>query len=164
MAPGKNHVTAISTEIFKYVRIQPNFATDLCDVKRKEHLFKSHRSVAKFGWILTYLKISVEMAVTWFLPGAIQLDSFEVTVCRVPKNLVVEDAVAYHSSTTRVSPGQTNAIACNIAGSCYNMLSRVGQTNATLCNCSGQTHAIFACNNVAPFGQGVVVPNKHCCR
>ena len=33
MAPGKNHVTAIST----------------------------------------YLKISVEMAVTWFLPGAIQL-------------------------------------------------------------------------------------------
>ena len=27
MAPGKNHVTAISTEIFKYVRIQPNFTS-----------------------------------------------------------------------------------------------------------------------------------------
>ena len=27
MAPGKNHVTAISTEIFKYVRIHPNFAS-----------------------------------------------------------------------------------------------------------------------------------------
>ena len=27
MAPGENHVTAISTEIFKYVRIPPNFAS-----------------------------------------------------------------------------------------------------------------------------------------
>ena len=27
MAPGNNHVTAISSEIFKYVRIQPNFAS-----------------------------------------------------------------------------------------------------------------------------------------
>ena len=27
MAPGKNHVTAFSTEIFKYVRIHPNFAS-----------------------------------------------------------------------------------------------------------------------------------------
>ena len=27
MAPGKNHVTAISTETFKYVRIHPNFAS-----------------------------------------------------------------------------------------------------------------------------------------
>ena len=27
MAPGKNHVTAMSTEIFKYVRIHPNFAS-----------------------------------------------------------------------------------------------------------------------------------------
>ena len=27
MAPGKNHVTAISTEIFKYVRIHPNFTS-----------------------------------------------------------------------------------------------------------------------------------------
>ena len=27
MALGKNHVTAISTEIFKYVRIHPNFAS-----------------------------------------------------------------------------------------------------------------------------------------
>ena len=27
MAPGNNHVTAISTEIFKYVRIHPNFAS-----------------------------------------------------------------------------------------------------------------------------------------
>ena len=27
MAPGKNHVAAISTEIFKYVRIHPNFAS-----------------------------------------------------------------------------------------------------------------------------------------
>ena len=42
---------------------------------------KQHRNIfsnrtgrlAKFGWILTYLKISVEMAVTRFLPGAIQL-------------------------------------------------------------------------------------------
>ena len=28
--------------------------------------------LAKFGWILTYSKISLEMAVTRFLPGAIQ--------------------------------------------------------------------------------------------
>ena len=27
MAPGNNHVTAISTEIFKYVRIHPNFGS-----------------------------------------------------------------------------------------------------------------------------------------
>ena len=27
MAPGKNRITAISTEIFKYVRIHPNFAS-----------------------------------------------------------------------------------------------------------------------------------------
>ena len=28
--------------------------------------------LAKFGWILTYLKISLEMVVTWLLPGAFQ--------------------------------------------------------------------------------------------
>ena len=27
MAPGNNHVSAISSEIFKYVRIHPNFAS-----------------------------------------------------------------------------------------------------------------------------------------
>ena len=44
---------------------------------------KQHRNIfshdtgrlAKFGWILTYLKISLEMAVTWLLPGAFQLSS-----------------------------------------------------------------------------------------
>ena len=39
----------------------------------QEHLFTSQTWLVKFGWILTYLKISVEMTVTWFLPGAIQL-------------------------------------------------------------------------------------------
>ena len=41
---------------------------------------KQHRNIssnhtgrlAKFGLILTYLKISVQMAVTWFLPGAMR--------------------------------------------------------------------------------------------
>ena len=45
--------------------------------RKKQHrnIFSNHTGLlAKFGWILTYLKISVEMAVTWFLPGAIQLD------------------------------------------------------------------------------------------
>ena len=44
--------------------------------RKKQHrnIFSNHTGrLAKFGWILTYLKISVEMAVTWFLPGAIQL-------------------------------------------------------------------------------------------
>ena len=44
--------------------------------RKKQHrnIFSHHRGrLAKFGWILTYLKISVEMAVTWFLPGSIQL-------------------------------------------------------------------------------------------
>ena len=155
MAPGKNHVTAISTEIFKYVRIHPNFVSrpvwfekmflccfflkagrkdltnrpevhfqppppppnypfppgkcwswiheiweTLCYTaknsgmggggggweERTLGLFvksflpafreKQHRNIflhptgrlVKFGWIVTYLKISVEMAVTWFLP------------------------------------------------------------------------------------------------
>ena len=161
MAPGKNHVTAISTEILKYVRIHPNFASQpvwcekmfLCcfslKAGRKDltsrpkvlsthplpppHCFlpcstgfsylvhpnsaifrrkgaiggggggertsglfvksflpafrkKQHRNIfsnhtgqlAKFGWILINLKFSVEMAVTWFLPGAIQLLSIIV--------------------------------------------------------------------------------------
>ena len=104
MAPGNNHVTAISSEIFKYVRIHPNFASQpvscekmflcccffpqsrekrpclfvksfLCAFREKQHrnIF-SHNTgrLPKFGWILTYLKISLEMAVTWLLPGAIQ--------------------------------------------------------------------------------------------
>ena len=143
MAPGNNHVTGISTEIFTFFRIHPNFASRpvwfekmfLCcfflkagrkDLTNRPHthkhtqlllsswkmlnldtrdmrnpvlhgkktvgwgggeertlrLFvksflpafgeKQHRNfhhtgrLAKFGWILTYLKISVEMAVTWF--------------------------------------------------------------------------------------------------
>ena len=130
MAPGKNHVTAISTEILsESTQIS---RADLCDLKRcscvvfflkagrkdltnrPEVLFQpppppppttapppncsfppeicwiwiheiwetpcytaKNRPVCqvfvKFGSILTYLKISVEMAVTWFLPGAIQL-------------------------------------------------------------------------------------------
>ena len=42
--------------------------------KQHRNIFSHHTGrLAKFGWILTYLKISVEMAVTWFLPGAIQL-------------------------------------------------------------------------------------------
>ena len=43
--------------------------------KQHRNIF-SHQTgrLPKFGWILlTYLKISVEMAVTWLLPGAIQL-------------------------------------------------------------------------------------------
>ena len=43
--------------------------------RKKQHrnIFSNHTGrLAKFGWILTYLKISVEMAVTWSLPGAIQ--------------------------------------------------------------------------------------------
>ena len=115
MAPGENHITAMSTEIFKYVRIHPNFANPTvfflpCSTgflisrvskfsifqeerrncvcvggggggggwKRTSGLFvksflpafrkKQHRNIfsnhtgrlAKFGWILTYLKILVE--------------------------------------------------------------------------------------------------------
>ena len=53
-------------------------------------------------------------------------------------------------------------VACNIVGSCCNMLSRVGQTNATLCNMVAKRTQDVACNNVArcctnmlhPFGQG----------
>ena len=152
MAPGKNRVTAISTEIFKYVRIHPNFASrpvwfekiflccfflkagrkDLTNrpevlsfplppiapfllknaefgytryekprakrqktmgwgertlglfvksflpaFREKQHsnIFSHHTGrLVKFGWILTYLKISVKMTVTWFLAGAIQLE------------------------------------------------------------------------------------------
>ena len=109
MALGKNHVTAISTEICKYVTIHPNFASrpvwfekmflccfflkagrkDLTNrpkglspqpksflpvFRKRRNIFSHHTGrLAKFGWILTYLNISVEMAVTWFLPGAIQL-------------------------------------------------------------------------------------------
>ena len=44
--------------------------------KQHRNIFSHHTGrLAKCGWILTYLKISVEMAVTWFLPGAIQLHS-----------------------------------------------------------------------------------------
>ena len=161
MAPGKNRVTAISTKIFKYVRIHPNFMSrpvwcekmflccfslkagtidltnrpkvlslhhpttpppppppqfllsswkmlnlDTRDMRnpvlhgkkqsgggwgeRTLGLFvksflpafreKQHRNIfshhtgrlVKFGWILKYLKISVQMTVTRFLPGTIQ--------------------------------------------------------------------------------------------
>ena len=42
--------------------------------KQHRNIFSNHTGrLPKFGWILTYLKISVEMAVTWLLPGAIQL-------------------------------------------------------------------------------------------
>ena len=42
--------------------------------KQHRNIFSHHTGrLAKFGWILTYLKISVQMAVTRFLPGAIQL-------------------------------------------------------------------------------------------
>ena len=49
--------------------------------RKKQHrnIFSHHTGrLAKFGWILTYLKISVEMAVTWFLPGAIQIFCVEI--------------------------------------------------------------------------------------
>ena len=40
--------------------------------KQHRNIFSHHTGrLAKFGWILTYLKISAEMAVTWFLPRAI---------------------------------------------------------------------------------------------
>ena len=43
--------------------------------KQHRNIFSHHTGrLAKFGWILTYLKTSVEMRVTWLLPGAIQLD------------------------------------------------------------------------------------------
>ena len=46
--------------------------------KQHRNIFSNHTGrLAKFGWILTYLKISVEMAVTWFLPGAIQFSCGE---------------------------------------------------------------------------------------
>ena len=156
MAPDKNRVTAIWTEISKYVRIHPNLASRpvwcekmflccfslkagrkdltnrpkvlsphprtptvfflLCSTgflisrvskfsifqeersnwggggggertlglfvksilpafwkKQHRNIFSNHTGRLAFGWILTYLKISVEMAITWFLPGAIQL-------------------------------------------------------------------------------------------
>ena len=42
--------------------------------KQHRNIFSHQKGrLAKFGWILAYLKISVEMVVTWFLPGAIQL-------------------------------------------------------------------------------------------
>ena len=41
-------------------------------------------------------------------------------------------------------------VACNIVGSCCNMLSRVGQTNTTLCNMVTKRTQHFACNNVVP--------------
>ena len=42
--------------------------------KQHRNIFSHHTGqLAKFGWILTYLKISIEMAVTWFLPRVIQL-------------------------------------------------------------------------------------------
>ena len=42
--------------------------------KQHMNIFSNHTGrLTKFGWILTYLKISVEMAVTWLLPGAVQL-------------------------------------------------------------------------------------------
>ena len=45
------------------------------DGKKQHRNIFSHNTgwLAKFGWILTYLKISLEMAVTWLLPGAIQV-------------------------------------------------------------------------------------------
>ena len=40
--------------------------------KQHRNIFSNHTGrLTKFGWILTYLKISVEMAVTWFLPALI---------------------------------------------------------------------------------------------
>ena len=37
--------------------------------KQHRNIFSHHTGrLARFGWILTYLKISVEMAVMWFLP------------------------------------------------------------------------------------------------
>ena len=41
--------------------------------KQHRNIFSHHTGwPAEFEWILIYLKISVEMAVMWFLPGAIQ--------------------------------------------------------------------------------------------
>ena len=41
----------------------------LLEKKQHRNIFSNHTGrLARFGWILTYLKISVEMAVTWFLP------------------------------------------------------------------------------------------------
>ena len=50
-----------------------SFLPALREKTTQEHLFTWHGRLAKFGWILTGLKISLEMAVTWFLPAAIQL-------------------------------------------------------------------------------------------
>ena len=111
MAPGKNHITAISTEIFFDCFFLPWSTGFLISSVSKFSIFQEERSnwvcvwggggggkrelqgclssifflllgknrkkgwLAKVGWILTYLKISVEMVVTWFLPGAIQFPS-----------------------------------------------------------------------------------------
>ena len=49
--------------------------------KQHRNIFSHHTGrLVKFGWILTYLKISVEMAATWFLPGAIPLLKTSVSI------------------------------------------------------------------------------------
>ena len=58
--------------------------------KQHRDIFSNHRGrLAKFGWILTYLKVSVQMAVTRFLPGSIQLSAacmITLGQCEVPGN------------------------------------------------------------------------------
>ena len=51
------------------------FKSFLRAFREKQHrIIFSHNTgwLAKFGWILIYLKISLEMVLTWLLPGAIQ--------------------------------------------------------------------------------------------
>ena len=64
-----------------YHRVSISRASKFCRTvgfKEKQHrnMFSHHTGrLAKFGWILTYLKISLEMALTQLLPGAFQLSS-----------------------------------------------------------------------------------------
>ena len=53
--------------------------------KQHRNTFSHHTGrLATFGWILTYLKISVEMAVMWFVPGAFQFLTFSHIILRIP--------------------------------------------------------------------------------
>ena len=57
--------------------------------KQHRNIFSHHTGrLTKFGWILTYLKISVEMAVTWFLPGAIQMSFISCTIVHIVSSVL----------------------------------------------------------------------------
>ena len=69
--------------------------------KKKYRNIFSHNTgrLAKFGWILTYLKISLEIAVTWLLPGAIQLISCHSILWKIsnfwPTQVISNHVVVY---------------------------------------------------------------------